>query len=787
MNKIKGDKYEIQIRDYIINDLNKQAYLWKDTPETILIDNGIIGSHNENRLRRKENINNPLQDTGIDIIQMEWNGCALVQCKSGYKSGVTMKDLAGFMCWMSTLEQLNGSVYYTDKLSLNVRCLPQTKRIQFYKRKYIERTCEVSSKFIIDNAKLVYQNKASEMAVAYFKNHNRGILSMPCGTGKTYVSYMISLNYEQIVIICPLKQFAKQNLDKFVEYGYNNKTLLVDSDGERDVREIKKFIENNKQFLISTTYDSVDVIWKSIKYMNKPFFVIDEFHNLSKANVFDEEDYFNKLLASNNKILFMSATPRVYELEDDNDDTQMEIFGETIYNMSFTEAIDNKYITDYRIWLPSIHEKNTKLKKELSIYKIDTTIKSKCMFLLSCLVNNGSRKCIIYCVDTSELELMMDAVEQLNEYFYLDLHISNITSKCSENIREKRLKRFADSNKIEIMFSIRILDECIDIPSCDSIYITHSTKSKIRTIQRLCRCIRVDKNNKFKIGNVYIWCEEYDEILETLSGIKEYDVNFKDKIKLNCIDEYNRKTNKSIEEDYKLIRRYVVGIKEYRIESWEHRLDKVKKYIDNYHKKPVQHHSNIEIKMMGQWLSQQQNNYKRKIELMRNQEICDNWAIFIQTYSKYFKQTDKLWEETLGKCMDYINKNKKRPSMHNHNTEIRKMGQWLSQQQNKYKRKIEIMKNPKIYNSFSEFLSEYSEYFKTNIQIWNEMLDECNKYINENKRKPTKENTNYELKKMGQWLSHQQTKYKKKIEIMKNPKIYNKWSEFIEEHSEYFK
>ena len=41
-NKIKGDAYEIQIRDYIINRLNKIAYLWYDTPETLLIDFGII-------------------------------------------------------------------------------------------------------------------------------------------------------------------------------------------------------------------------------------------------------------------------------------------------------------------------------------------------------------------------------------------------------------------------------------------------------------------------------------------------------------------------------------------------------------------------------------------------------------------------------------------------------------------------------------------------------------------------------------------------------------------------
>lgn len=73
MNKIKGDNYEIQIRNYIINTLGKPAYLWHHTPETILINNGIIGSHNDHRLKRKDNKENSLQDTGIDIIQIEEN------------------------------------------------------------------------------------------------------------------------------------------------------------------------------------------------------------------------------------------------------------------------------------------------------------------------------------------------------------------------------------------------------------------------------------------------------------------------------------------------------------------------------------------------------------------------------------------------------------------------------------------------------------------------------------------------------------------------------------------
>jgi hypothetical protein len=52
-NNEKGYLYEVQIRDYIINTLNKPAYLW---PETILINCGIIKSHNHNRKEYKINL-----------------------------------------------------------------------------------------------------------------------------------------------------------------------------------------------------------------------------------------------------------------------------------------------------------------------------------------------------------------------------------------------------------------------------------------------------------------------------------------------------------------------------------------------------------------------------------------------------------------------------------------------------------------------------------------------------------------------------------------------------------
>ena len=155
----KGYNYEIQVRDYIINNLNKMAYLWSHTPENILIEHNIIGSHNDARLKRKENKLNPLIDTGIDIIQIDDNKISLVQCKNGYKKGIRMEDLAGFMCWMSHMDKLNGYVYYTDKLSINIRSLPVNNRINYIKHTYNEHIIEnnnVINIFKVDEVKLNY-------------------------------------------------------------------------------------------------------------------------------------------------------------------------------------------------------------------------------------------------------------------------------------------------------------------------------------------------------------------------------------------------------------------------------------------------------------------------------------------------------------------------------------------------------------------------------------------------------------------------------------------------------
>jgi len=124
-NQQKGLLYEKYIKNTIINIFNKPAYLWNECPETILIDNNLIQSHNQLRLNRKEIkegfIHNH-KDIGIDIIQIENNNkCSIIQCKNGYSNGLVVNDIAGIMMRTAFLNNdIITYIYYTNSLSRNI-------------------------------------------------------------------------------------------------------------------------------------------------------------------------------------------------------------------------------------------------------------------------------------------------------------------------------------------------------------------------------------------------------------------------------------------------------------------------------------------------------------------------------------------------------------------------------------------------------------------------------------------------------------------------------------------
>ena len=222
-------------------------------------------------------------------------------------------------------------------------------------------------------------------------------------------------------------------------------------------------------------------------------------------------------------------------------------------------------------------------------------------------------------------------------------------------------------------------------------------------------------------------------------------------------------------------------------EIWNETFDKLKSFIDENKRIPIQKAITQEEKILGCWLSNQKQNYRKIIKSMKDEVRYNKWNYFLEEYKQYIKSYDEIWEEIFEKLKSFIDENKRIPSIKLTNKEEKQLCIWLNNQQTYYKKKIQGMKDEVRYNQWTEFLEENKQYLKTIDEIWEEKFEKLKLFIDENKRRPSSKIENKEEKQLGQWLSQQQKFYKKKIQGMKDEVRYNQWTEFLEEYKEYFK
>ena len=96
---------------------------------------------------------------------------------------------------------------------------------------------------------------------------------------------------------------------------------------------------------------------------------------------------------------------------------------------------------------------------------------------------------------------------------------------------------------------------------------------------------------------------------------------------------------------------------------------------------------------------------------MKNKDIKIYYEEFLQEYQQYFLTLEEQWNDNLQQVKIYINKNKKRPTDHSKDQDIKKLGTWLSTQQQNYKKNINCMINPEIKLEYETFIQEYQQYF----------------------------------------------------------------------------
>ena len=509
-----GTEYEIYTKT-IISNKYLNCWLWNETPNQVLIDLGF---------------NKNSDDIGCDIVCQNHDLTFIfIQCKNYLTTGtdntINISDLSGFYNFIAETGY-NGIVYYSGKLSSQI--IYRKRKIQY-----------INLPFIKINQNIVFIPKEYQIE-AYNKllNSNRALLNMPCGTGKTFVSFMLSLNYDNIIILTPLISTTEQIYIHYKTY-YNKyddiNYILINSKATRDLKKINITNKN----IICCTYDSCDIINKLYDKLNdRTLIIIDECHNLTNTN-----NEINILLKTQYDILFLSATPK------DN------ITYTDKYELTWDNAIKNKYITDYNFYYPNNDKIITRIN-DLHFDKslIDKTILiNKAYFLLESINLTNVKKCIVYLRSIIESNQFTKIIQTLNIYFELKIKINEINYKTTPINRNKYITKFKNDNTcIQILLNVHILDEGIDIPECDSVYLTNPNNNPINIIQRISRANRIDKNNNDKIAKIFIWAKndiKLEQIINRLNQIIKVKYGNNTNEFINNKQIINTITNKNIKDN----------------------------------------------------------------------------------------------------------------------------------------------------------------------------------------------------------------------------------------------
>jgi superfamily II DNA or RNA helicase len=510
-----GLEYEIYVKN-IIKDKYKNIWLWNELPKQVLLEIGCI-----------KNISDSCDDIGCDIVcQTNDNTFIFIQCKNysttGVDNTINISDLSGFYNFIGETGY-TGIVYYSGRLSQQI--IARKKKITYINLPHIK------NNKILDFKPREYQIDAYNK----LKNNNRSVLSLPCGTGKTFVSFLLSLDYNNIIILTPLISTTEQILSHYRNYysEYNDiNYTLVNCTASRTIDTIKG------KHIIASTYDSTNIILSILDKLDKILIIIDEFHNISNAMI-TEDNPVNKILNTTHDIIFMSATPKEHP-----------IFGTNKYCLSWDTAITNKYICDYNFYYPD----NSKIIMKIDELKFDksiiekTILINKAYYLLESIKLYNIRKCIVYLKTINEANEFVKILITLNIYFDNNIKVYNINYDTSKNIRNKYLTKFQyDNSCINIMCNVHILDEGIDIPNCDSVYLTNPNNNPTSIIQRISRANRLDVNNKDKIAKVFLWCKDrikLDTIISNISTIIT--------VKYGCNTYNSRTMDNSIQVSYNI-------------------------------------------------------------------------------------------------------------------------------------------------------------------------------------------------------------------------------------------
>lgn len=327
------------------------------------------------------------------------------------------------------------------------------------------------------------QEKALEkLANLRKKGENKALIIAATGTGKTYLSAFDVRNFKAKTMLFLVHREnilikAKQSFEEILPQ-INFFGLYTGNKKEQD-----------KNYLFST----IQTMSSNFLEFSQDFFeyiIIDEAHHVTSPSYKKILDYFKPKF-----LLGLTATSNRMD-----GNSIYKVFDENIaLDIRLNDALEHNLIVPFHYYgisdIQSIDYENVDLTKIDLLAKL-LSVNKRVDFIIDKMdfySNSGNkRKVLGFCVSKEHCNFMSE------EFNKKGINSITLTSEDSIIKREEYIQKLENENdSLEVIFTVDIFNEGIDIPSINMVLFLRPTNSPIVFVQQLGRGLRKYKNKEF--------------------------------------------------------------------------------------------------------------------------------------------------------------------------------------------------------------------------------------------------------------------------------------------------
>lgn len=443
-----------------------------------------------------------------------------------------------------------------------------------------------------------HQLEAISLTREYFRDHDRGKLIMACGTGKTFTALRLAEEYVTdkaadtqaplVLFMVPSISLLGQSLNAWMaDAKHTIKAVCICSDNKAQRKadndfddlqdsitdlalpattstiEIARRLQNYRRHegmtVVFSTYQSIDAISAAQQqvlsdtngeYGTFDLIICDEAHRTTGIVLPDakDESNFTKIhkdeYVQGRKRLYMTATPRLYGSSAKIKASQKDcvlcsmddplIYGEEIYRVNFSYAVQNGLLTDYKVFVLTVGEDEIAdnisrliTNPERTEYNFDDTGKLIGVINgLSKIVKGDDgrtweadprkmRRAVAFCNATGKTG---KSKGQPGTSVVVTKTMPIISRLVDENLNEEQLEHVArveckhidgsmnsqerndvlqwlrdesdDPRECRVVTNVRCLSEGVDVPALDAVLFLSARNSQVDVVQSVGRVMR---------------------------------------------------------------------------------------------------------------------------------------------------------------------------------------------------------------------------------------------------------------------------------------------------------